>query len=243
MHAAPRAKLRFVRFDLKKCISIEIVFSGFFYSAYCIYNKRKEGKALNKEKFAKLKKVFIKNRGIITLGLLYFVYLMVDYFNVLSRCLNLNMNNINSDFNNNAVTMLVLGIAYFIVDKFNTVKNRNQREIVKIMVIEMCDKCVLYANLIKEYKENIVRLDETKKQKIYDNIKTPLTQDKYIDEFVKSGYISLKEYSCLKNIKNDYESYMKENFEVKKNNKEDMSEPYYKILMRNIESIKDMLNA
>lgn len=198
---------------------------------------------MNKEKFAKSKKVFIKNRGMIMIGFLYFVYLMVDYFNVPSRYLKLNMNNINSDYNNNAVTMLALGIAYFAVDKINTVKNRNQREIVKIIIIEMCDKCVLYVNLIKEYKENIVRLDETKKQKIYDNTKTPLTHDKYIDEFVKSGYISLKEYSCLKNIKNDYESYMKENFEVEKNNKEDMSETYYKILMHNIESIKNMLDA
>lgn len=231
------------KFDLKKCISIEIVFSGFFYLAYWIYNKRKEDEVLNKRKFVKLKKTFIENRGIIMIGFLYFVYLIVDYFNVPSRCLKLNTNNINFDFNNNAVAMLVLGIAYFTVDKINTVKNRNQREIIKIMIIEMCDECVFYANLMKECKKDIVNLDEAKKQKIYNHIKTPFTHDKCINEFVKSGYISLKEYSCLKDIKKDYEDYMKENFEVEKNNKEDMREPYYKILMHDIESIKDMLNA
>lgn len=210
-----------------------------FYSAYCIYNKRKEYKVLNKEKFAKLKKVFIKNRGMIMIGLLYFVYLMVDYFNIPSRCLKLNMNNINSDFNNNAVAMLALGIAYFAVDKINTVKTRNQQEIVKIIIIEMCDEYVFYTDLIKEFGEDISNLDGTKKQKIYDHTKAPFAYDEYITEFIKSGYISLKEYSCLKHIKNDYENYMKEKFE--KNNIKNMSEPYYKLLMYNIESIKKML--
>lgn len=194
---------------------------------------------MNEGKFTKFKKMFIENRGMIMIVFLYFIYLTVDYFNMPSRCLKLNMNNINADFNNNAVAMLLLGIAYFSVDKINTVKNQNQQEIVKIMFIEMCDEYVFYADLIKEFGEDIANLDETRKQKIYDHTKVPFTYDKYITEFIKSGYVSLKEYSCLKNIKRDYEAYMKEKFE--KNNKKNMSEPYYKLLMYNIESIKKML--
>lgn len=112
---------KFRKVDLKKCISIEIVFSGFFYLAYWIYNKRKEDEVLNKRKFVKLKKAFIENRGMIMIGFLYFVYLIVDYFNVPS--IFFNVKNINTSFNNNIVTMLIFVITYLLINKKNIEKN------------------------------------------------------------------------------------------------------------------------
>lgn len=150
----------------------------------------------------------------------------------------LNMNNINSDFNNDTITVLLFGIAYFTIDRINAVKNQNQREIVKHLIIKTCDRCVNNASFIRDNKQNIINSYNNNKQKIDKYVSLPFAHDEDINAFVKNGYLSLEEYNCFKAIKEDYDAYIKE--EIEPIGDMCLSKEYFSFLENDVESLKNM---
>lgn len=185
-----------------------------------------------------LKTKFKQMRWLMIIGLIYIIYLCLDYFNVPSKCLMLNMNNINSDFNNDTITVLLFGIAYFTIDRINAVKNHNQREIVKHLIIKTCDRCVNNASFIRDNKQNIINSYNNNKQKIDKYVSLPFAHDEDINAFVKNGYLSLEEYNCFKAIKEDYDAYIKE--EIEPIGDMCLSKEYFSFLENDVESLKNM---
>lgn len=168
---------------------------------------------MNREKFAKLKKVFIKNRGMIIIGFLYFVYLIVDYFNVPS--IFFNVKNINTSFNNNIVTVLIFMMTYLLINKKNIEKNsqdmqqrNNQREIALTTFVDICEEC---KNIITEVR----KLDNGQLKAVKQNnnifsyyMDYPFKCSDIIYNFAQNGIITKDEYRQFIVIQRTYKDYI-----------------------------------
>lgn len=153
---------------------------------------------------------------LIVIGVIYIIYLCLDYFNIPSRWLKLNMNNINSDFNNNTITILLFGIAYFAIDKINTVRNSNQRRTAKDILIRTYDECITFPNIFESDADALIRvvkqcdfdkpIPENGRIRYFQNL--PFDYDSMICEFAKSGIISNEEFNDYLKVKKCYKDYI-----------------------------------
>ena len=184
-----------------------------FYLAYWIYNKRKEDDILNKRKFTKLKKAFIENRSMIMIEFLYFIYLIVDYFNVPSKFFNIK--NINTSFNNNAITMLIFMMTYLLINKKNIEKNNqdmqqrnNPREIALATLVDMCKECKDIINIIRTFDDELFAAVNNNEVILKYYTDYPFKYSDIIYNFAKNGIITKDEYNQFMVIQRSYKGYV-----------------------------------
>lgn len=164
----------------------------------------------------KLKTRLKQTRWLIVIGIIYIIYLCLDYFNIPSKWLKLNMSNINPDFNNNTITILLFGIAYFAVDKINTVRSSNQRKTAKDILIRTYDGCMTFPDIFENDANALIHvvkqcdfdktIQEDGRIRYFQNF--PFDYDSMICEFAESGIISNEEFNNYLEVKKCYKDYI-----------------------------------
>lgn len=139
--------------------------------------------------------------------------LILDVINI-SNIINIPINNVNLDFWNIVVVVVLYALTYEIVDKRDNKRKKNQEEIAKKILETTYKECQDYIELIdsKLFKEVCPKRfpgDQTmENNSAYHNLReAPFEQDSIIYTLGQEGIISASELQNYINVKNKYHVY------------------------------------
>ena len=160
-----------------------------------------------------MKRKFTENRSMVMAIFLYFMYLIIDYFNIPSKFFNIK--NINTSFNNNAITMLIFMMTYLLINKKNIEKNNqdmrqrnNQREIALATFVDMCKECKDIINIIRTFDDEQFAAVNNNEVILKYYTDYPFKYSDIIYNFAQNGIITKDEYNQFMAIQRSYKGYV-----------------------------------
>lgn len=151
--------------------------------------------------------------------LINIVYFIFDYFNFFTF-IGINLRKINWEIASIVISnVIVIGlylITYFVIDKRSLDVNNNKREIAKLSLLKVYEKCLEMIDLFD--LDDVVKCAAMKcdfnKLSFQDSVmqqylNIPFESENVILDFAKSGIISAEEYGDYLEIQNDYKAHIR----------------------------------
>lgn len=164
----------------------------------------------------------MKNKTIKLLLVILFVFsilvLIIDYFNLFSY-FGMNMEYINWDLSSIVITNMVVialfGITYILIDSRNIQKDKNQRDIAYLTLIEIYEECKDMVDLFSQEENRKIASEKVDGNKLaYEDsahmhyLNYPFENESLIYDFASSGIIPKDVFSDFLSIKKDYQKYI-----------------------------------